>query len=51
MRPRGPASLATITTSIAPYGRAQSLVLVPGRFLGSTSDGTGRQRLFDSVGA
>ncbi|HEV8404110.1 MAG TPA: PxKF domain-containing protein [Candidatus Limnocylindrales bacterium] len=45
-----PGHLATITTSVAPYGRAQSLVLVPGRFLGSTSDGTGKQRLFDSVG-
>ncbi len=46
-----PGHLATITTSVAPYGRAQSLVLVPGRFLGSTSDGTGQQRFFDSVGA
>ena len=45
-----PASIASITNSTAPYGRAQSLVLVPGQFLGSTSDGTGRQRLFDSVG-
>ncbi len=45
-----PASIASITNSKAPYGRAQSLVLVPGQFLGSTSDGTGRQRLFDSVG-
>ncbi|MGH2465441.1 MAG: hypothetical protein ACRDGI_08270, partial [Candidatus Limnocylindrales bacterium] len=45
-----PASIATITTSTAPYGRAQGLVIVPGQFLGSTSDGTGRQRLFDSVG-
>jgi len=45
-----PGRLATITTSQAPYGRAQSLVLVPGQFIGSTSDGTGRQRLFDHLG-
>jgi uncharacterized protein YjbI with pentapeptide repeats len=45
-----PASIAAITNSTAPYGRAQGLVVVPGQFLGSTSDGTGRQRLFDSVG-
>lgn len=45
-----PGRLATITTSQAPYGRAQGLVLVPGQFLGSTSDGTGRQRLFDHLG-
>ena len=41
-----PGRLATITTSVAPYGRAQSLVLVPGRFLGSTSDGTGQPAPF-----
>jgi uncharacterized protein YjbI with pentapeptide repeats len=45
-----PASIVAITNSTAPYGRAQGLVVVPGQFLGSTSDGTGRQRLFDSVG-
>src|SRR5262249_21569754 len=38
-----PASLAAVTTSHAPYGRAQDLVVVPGQFRGSTTDGTGVQ--------
>ena len=45
-----PAKLATVTTSQAPYGRAQSLVLVPGQFLGNTYDGTGVERVFTTVG-
>ena len=45
-----PAKLATVTTSQAPYGRAQSLVLLPGQFLGNTYDGTGVERVFDTVG-
>ncbi len=45
-----PGSVATVTTSQAPYGRAQDLVVVPGQFDGPT-DGSGSQRLFDSIGA
>ncbi|MGH2513844.1 MAG: C25 family cysteine peptidase, partial [Candidatus Limnocylindrales bacterium] len=45
-----PASIATITNSTAPYGRAQDVVVTPGQFIGSTTDGTGRQRLYDQVG-
>ncbi len=46
-----PTSIASITTSQAPYGRDQHLVVTPGQFTGSTFDGTGVQRLFDHVGA
>ena len=45
-----PARPATITTYDAPYGAAQDLVLVPGQFIGSSTGGTGRQRLFDRLG-
>lgn len=46
-----PTSIASITTSQAPYGRDQHLVVTPGQFTGSTHNGTGVQRLFDHVGA
>ena len=45
-----PARLAVVRSSLTPAGPGQDLVLVPGTFLGSPSDGTGVQRLFDSVG-
>lgn len=45
-----PPTIASLTTSQAAYGRAQDLVVMPGQFTGSTHDGTGIQRLFDTVG-
>ena len=45
-----PARPATITSFQAPYGSAQSLVLVPGQFMGSPTGGTGTQRLYDTLG-
>ena len=46
-----PGRLATITSSVAPYGPAQDLVIVPGQFVGSTTDGSGVQRLYSNLGA
>ena len=42
--------LATITTSRAPSGQVQNLVVVPGQFRGAASGAQGRQRLYDEVG-
>ena len=45
-----PARPASITSFQAPYGQAQSLVLVPGQFMGSPTGGTGTQRLYNALG-
>lgn len=44
-----PASIATVATAASTAGRDQHLVVMPGQFSGSTHDGTGVQRLFDSA--
>lgn len=44
-----PASIATVATSAGDSGRAQNLVVSPGQFSGSTHDGSGVQRLYDST--
>jgi hypothetical protein len=45
-----PARPASITSFQAPYGQAQSLVLVPAQFMGSPTGGTGTQRLYNALG-